>query len=99
MTRLTIAEAAAKLGVDQAELERDLAFGGVSRRGSVIVIDPRCLEAWRWLPRAAPANAVLVGPGGVTVKVNEDGSVDEVLPGGHPRAGAASDPSNTGSTP
>lgn len=99
MTRGTVAEVAAALGVPVAELERQLAFAGVYRRADVVVVDPRCARAWGWLPPAAPAGAVLVGPHGVTVKVNEDGTVDEVLPGGHPRAGAASDPSNTSEEP
>ena len=54
----------------------------------------RALAEWPWLPPECAAGAVLVGPLGDVVRLNADGTTDLLLPGGHPHAGAASDPTN-----
>jgi hypothetical protein len=61
-------------------------------------IDPRAIRAWpaalRGIAFAVPGT-VIVGLGGEVLRVREDGTIGEVLPGGHPHGGAASDPCNT----
>lgn len=61
-----------------------------------VLVDPRARRAWPVLAglTAASPGTVLVGSGEV-VRVREDGTAEEILPGGHPRGGAASDPCNT----
>jgi hypothetical protein len=58
----------------------------------MVEIDSGARHAWPWLPRAMPGHCILVGPTGEVVKLNPDGTVDELLPGGHPHGGIASDP-------
>ncbi len=58
----------------------------------IVHLHPLALKAWPWLPAELPAGAVAVGPGGPVLRVRPDGGCDEVLPGGHPRPGPASDP-------
>ncbi len=63
---------------------------------SAVEVDARAARAWPVLRdvRRVPAGSVIVGLVGEVLRVREDGGVDEILPGGHPRAGAASDPCN-----
>lgn len=63
-------------------------------RPPLVDVDPRARRAWPWLPRHAPAGALLVGPTGEVLRVAGAGLVDELVLGGHPHGGAASDPSN-----
>jgi hypothetical protein len=48
---------------------------------------------WRvrtpWLPAVLRCRRIYVGPGGEVLRVTDDGHVEEVLPGGHPRPGTA----------
>jgi hypothetical protein len=60
-----------------------------------IAIDSRARRAWPFLPVVSQAGRVHQGPTGELVIVREDGGADEVLPGGHPRGGAAYDPTST----
>lgn len=68
--------------------------GSVAGRRDVVLVAPLSLKAWGWLPRCAPVGAVIEGPTGERVRVNEGGIVSEILPGGHPHGGAASEPTN-----
>lgn len=61
-----------------------------------VSIDRRAARAWpalRGIDRL-PVGAVVVGLAGEVLRVPGDGGVDRVIAGGHPRAGAAGDPSN-----
>lgn len=61
-----------------------------------VSIDRRAARAWpalRGIDRL-PAGAVVVGLVCEVLRVRDDGGVDPVIAGGHPRAGAAGDPSN-----
>jgi hypothetical protein len=52
-----------------------------------VEIAASALRAWpvlRGIALAVPGT-VIVGPGGETLRVRQDGNVDEVLPGGYPR--------------
>lgn len=60
----------------------------------IAALDPREIRARPWLPASAPAWCFFVGPTGEAVRVNADGRVTPIVPGGHPRAGAAGDPCN-----
>ncbi len=61
-----------------------------------VAIDPRARREWPALHGLAYAvpGTVLIGEAGEVLRVRPDGGVDQVLPGGHPRAGAASEPCN-----
>ncbi len=63
----------------------------------LVPIDPRAGRAFHVLRGIAYARpgAVFVGADGEVVRILVDGRVEPVLPGGHPRGGAASDPCNT----
>ncbi len=57
----------------------------------------RCaVRAWPFLLAAARAGAgpgaIVVGPAGEVVRLDEDGSATPILPPGHPRPGIAGDP-------
>ena len=68
-------------------------------RPTLASIDPRAAREWGWLPRRpVPIGAVFVGPSGDVLKVNADGTVDLIVPPGHPHAGAASEPCHPRST-
>lgn len=60
-----------------------------------VQLDAGARRAWPFLPLAAPPASVWEGPGGETVRVDGGGQVTQVLAGGHPRGGAASDPCNS----
>lgn len=60
-----------------------------------VKLDPRARRAYAMPIAELPAGAVYIGNGGETVIVRSDGGLDEVLPGGHPRGGIASDPTAT----
>ncbi len=62
-----------------------------------VAIDSRAARAWPALRGVAYAvpGTVIQGVGGELLVVREDGGAEPVLPGGHPRAGSASDPLNT----
>jgi len=91
---VTVAQAAAQLGVPEQELRNRLAFGHFSHPSGVVVVHPASAAAYG-LPDALPARAVVVSEGGAILRVNENGTIDEVVPGGHPRPGIAGDPSAT----
>lgn len=59
-----------------------------------VAIDPRARRAWPALAGIAYAvpGTVIQGLGGETLRVRADGGADELLPGGHPHGGAATDP-------
>lgn len=57
-------------------------------------VDPRARRAYGVPAVPFPAGAVLVLDAQM-VRVRADGGLDAVLAGGHPHAGAASDPCNT----
>ncbi len=62
-----------------------------------VAIDVRAARAWhalRGITHAVPGT-VIVGLAGEVLRVREDGGADPVLPGGHPRAGVASEPLQT----
>ncbi len=60
------------------------------RRGPLVEVELRARRAYG-VPALLPAGAIVVGAGEV-LRVFEDGRVEPVLPGGHPRPGVASDP-------
>jgi hypothetical protein len=60
-----------------------------------VPIDPRARRAYAFPVAALPAGAIVIGLAGEVLRVRSDGGADEILPGGHPRSGAASDPCNT----
>jgi hypothetical protein len=59
-----------------------------------VAIDARARRAYGVPAVPFPVGAIVVGLDGQMVRVREDGGLDAVLPGGLPRAGAASDPTN-----
>jgi hypothetical protein len=61
-----------------------------------VAIDSRARRAWPFLRGIALAHprTIVIGPDGTMVVLREDGTADQVLPGGHPRGGAAFDPCN-----
>lgn len=67
---------------------------GWRRNPARVLIDGLAHRAFPFVPEVMPVGAVLVGPAGEVVRVLDDGTVAEVLPPGHPRGGAASDPFN-----
>lgn len=60
-------------------------------RAPLVCID-RFTGAAHGITGRLPVGAILVLPGGVVVRVREDGGLDDLRPGGHPRPGIAADP-------
>lgn len=62
-----------------------------------VAIDLRARRAYPWMGGivlAIPGLIVEDEGSGVRVRVREDGGLEELTPAGHPRAGAAYDPTN-----
>ncbi len=60
----------------------------------IVAIDARARAAWPALAGVAFAQpgTIFQGPSGELLRIREDGGADELVAGGHPRAGIASDP-------
>jgi transcriptional regulator with XRE-family HTH domain len=72
---------------------------GVTAEELLQLLDTRERAARPWLPSSAPARTIWIGPDGEAVRVNDDGTVTPVVPGGHPRGGIASEPTATSERP
>jgi hypothetical protein len=59
-----------------------------------VVIDSRARRAYGVPALPFPVGAIVVGLDGRVVRVVAGGALEPVLAGGHPHAGAASDPTN-----
>lgn len=60
-----------------------------------VAIHPRALRAYGLRIGALFAGSVVIGDSGAVLRVRADGGLDEVLAGGYPRPGIASDPTAT----
>lgn len=61
-------------------------------RVALAVLDPRARRAWPWLPAVAPTRAVLIGPTGEVVRVNDLGQLDPIGPRAWWHRSIAADP-------
>ena len=59
---------------------------------AAVQLDPRARRCWPHLPAKEPPGSIWQAASGELVRVTDDGCATEILPGGHPRSGAASDP-------
>lgn len=62
-----------------------------------VVIDPRARAAYPWMSGivfAVPGTVIQDEASGIALRVREDGGLEELLAPGHPKPGAAYDPTN-----